>query len=81
MSLLLTRKIVRPLSFLAVFIAGATLVSAAPTDPDDVFFLVIELAAMLAVLWTAWRWREYGSAETSVGGAVEWARVPRNEVS
>lgn len=55
-SLLLTRRIGRPVTFVAAFITTATLVSSAPSDMDDVFHLVIELAAMVAILWTAWTW-------------------------
>lgn len=55
-SLLLTRRIGRPVTFVAAFITAATLVSSAPTDMDDVFHLVIELAAMVAIVWTAWKW-------------------------
>ena len=56
-SLLLTRRICRPVTFVAVVITAATLLSSAPTDMDDSFHLVIELAAMVAILWTAWTWR------------------------
>jgi hypothetical protein len=55
-SLLLTRRIGRPVTFVAAFITAATLVSSAPSDMDDVFHLVIELAAMVAIVWTAWKW-------------------------
>jgi len=55
-SLLLTRRICRPVTFVAVVITAATLLSSAPTDMDDVFFLVVELAPMVAILWTAWTW-------------------------
>ena len=55
-SLLLTRRIGRPVTFVAAFITAATLVSSAPSDMDDVFHLVIELAAMVAIVWTAWTW-------------------------
>jgi len=57
-SLLLTRRIGRPVTFVAAFITTATLVSSAPSDMDDVFHLVIELAAMVAILRTAWSWPE-----------------------
>ena len=57
-SLLLTRRIGRPVTFVAAFITTATLVSSAPSDMDDVFHLVIELAAMVAIVWTAWKWPE-----------------------
>lgn len=55
-SLLLTRRIGRPVTFVAAFITTATLLSSAPSDMDDVFHLAIELAAMVAILWTAWTW-------------------------
>jgi hypothetical protein len=57
-SLLLTRRISRPVTFVAVLITGGGLLSAAPTDPDDVLHLVIELAAMTAILWTTWKWSD-----------------------
>ena len=55
-SLLVVRRICRPVTFVAVAITTATLVSSAPTDLDDAFHLVIELAAMVAILWTVWNW-------------------------
>jgi len=62
-SLLLTRRIGRPATFVAVLITTATLVSSAPSDLDDAFHLVIELAAMVAIVWTAWIWPEHNRAE------------------
>jgi hypothetical protein len=55
-SLLLTRKTGRPITIIAVIITTGTLFASAPTDLDDTFHLVIELIAMVAILWTAWRW-------------------------
>lgn len=55
-SLLLNRKIGRPVTFFAALMTTGTLLSTPPSDPDDVFFLIIELAAMSAILWTAWTW-------------------------
>jgi len=63
-SQLLTRRIGRPATFVAALITTATLVSSAPTDLDDVFHLVIELAAMVTILWTAWRWPETESGQS-----------------
>jgi hypothetical protein len=57
-SLLLTRRIGRPVTILAAIITTATLLSSAPTDLDDTFHLVIELAALAAILWTAWMWTD-----------------------
>ncbi len=61
-SLLLTRKIGRPVTILAAIITTGTLLSSAPTDLDDTFHLVIELAAMVAILWTAWSWPDQDNA-------------------
>lgn len=57
-SLLLTRRIGRPFTILAAIITTGTLLSSAPTDLDDTFHLVIELAALVAILWTAWTWTD-----------------------
>ena len=55
-SLVLTRRIVRPVTIVAAVITTGTLVSTPPSDMDDTFHLIIELAAMTAIVWTAWRW-------------------------
>ncbi len=55
-SLLQNRRIVHPVTFVAAFITTATFLSSAPSDMDDVFHLIIELAAMVAILWTASTW-------------------------
>lgn len=57
-SLLLNRRIGRPVTFIAAIVTAGTLLSSAPTDMDDTFHLVIELAALVAIIWTAWRWPE-----------------------
>lgn len=64
-SLLLTRRICRPVTVVAAFITGAVIVSSAPTDMDDLFHLIIELFAIVAILWTAWRWPNDGRAKVS----------------
>lgn len=56
LSLLLVRKILRPINLIAALIISAGMLSFPPTDLDDVFFLIIQLLAMVAILWTAWRW-------------------------
>jgi hypothetical protein len=61
-SLLLTRRIGRPLTIVAAIITTGTLLSSAPTDMDDTFHLVLELAAVVAILWTAWTWPEHNLA-------------------
>lgn len=58
LSLVLTRRIGRPLTFVAAFIATATLLFTMPSDMDDVFHLIIELTAMMVILWKAWTWPE-----------------------
>ena len=57
-SLVLTRRIGRPVTIIAAVLTTGTLLSSAPTDMDDTFHLIIELAAMTAILWTAWTWTE-----------------------
>lgn len=55
-SLLLNRRIGRPVTIAAAILTTGTLLSTAPTDLDDTFHLIIELAAILTILWTAWTW-------------------------
>ncbi|MEM8792356.1 MAG: DUF6326 family protein [Pseudomonadota bacterium] len=64
LSVLLCRRHGRPVTFVAAPLAAAGMVSNVPTDMDDVFHLVVQLGAIAAILWTAWRWRENPSAET-----------------
>jgi len=63
---LLTRRIGRPVTFIAVLVTSGAMLSSAPSDMDDTFHLVIELVAMVAILWTAWRWPEDGIAAATV---------------
>lgn len=57
-SLLLTRRVGRPVTIGAAIITTGTLLSTAPTDLDDTFHLIIELVAMVAIVWTAWTWTD-----------------------
>lgn len=58
----LARHISRPLTFVAVLITSAGLLSNGPSDMDDMFHLTVELAALVAILWTAWTWPARASA-------------------
>lgn len=58
-SLLLTRRIGRPVTLIAAILTTGTLLSTAPSDMDDMFHLIIELAAMAVILRTAWTWTEH----------------------
>ncbi len=58
LSLLLSRRFARPVTFGAAFITTATLVSSVPGDLDDAFHLIFELAAMATIVWKAWTWPE-----------------------
>jgi hypothetical protein len=53
---LLTRRISRPVTVVAVLITAAGLLSNAPSDMDDVLHLTVELVAFAAILWTVWTW-------------------------
>lgn len=66
-SLLLPRRIGRPVTILAAMITMGTLLSSAPSDLDDTFHLVIELAALAAILWTAWTWTDQERAAAQAG--------------
>ncbi|MGB5809013.1 MAG: DUF6326 family protein [Polyangiales bacterium] len=70
-SLLLNRRIVRPVTFVAAFITTATLVSSPPSDMDDVFHLAIELAAMVTIVWIAWMWPEHDRVVAQVGSELD----------
>lgn len=50
LSVLLRRKYSRPVTFAAVILSTAGIVSNAPTDMDDLLHLVVELGAMAAIL-------------------------------
>lgn len=55
-SLLLARRILRPITLVAAPIIAAGMLSFPPTDLDDVFFLIFQLLALVTIMWTAWRW-------------------------
>ncbi|MEM7547621.1 MAG: DUF6326 family protein [Pseudomonadota bacterium] len=58
LSLFPERKFARPLTFLTAIITTATMVPLAPIDLDDAYHFCLQAVAMVAVMWTAWRWRE-----------------------
>ena len=66
-SLLLTRRIGRPVTIVAAIITTGTLLSSAPTDMDDTFHLAVELVALAAILWAAWTWPDEGCAAAKAG--------------
>lgn len=53
---LLKRAINRPLNMIAAVLTAMTILYTPPSDPDDVFFLIIELAAIVTIIWTVWKW-------------------------
>nr|WP_282127772.1 DUF6326 family protein [Roseobacter litoralis] len=61
-SLPLPRRVGRPVTFLAAIVTTGTLLSSPPTDMDDTFPFVIELAAIVGILWTAWTWPKHEHA-------------------
>lgn len=65
-SVMLSRGFCRPVTFLAACLATAGMLSNAPTDLDDVFHLVVQLAAMAAIVRIAWTWR---SSEPAMAAA------------
>lgn len=57
-SLIWDRKVSRPANLISVVLFTATVLFTPPTDPDDVFFLVIVLLALGWIAWKAWTWKE-----------------------
>ena len=51
---ILPRRTLRVVNTLAVFFTTALVLFTPPIDPDDLFFLVIGLATLLAILWFGW---------------------------
>lgn len=66
MSLVLTRRWLRPLSVVAVVFTAGPAAMAPPTDMDDVLHYVVAFLALAAITWTAWRW----PAERDMGVAA-----------
>lgn len=62
-SVLLKRRYNRPISIAAVVVSLGLFVVELPGDPDDWFFFVIEVAGLLAILWTAWKWPDNTSSD------------------
>lgn len=58
-SLLLSRRVGRPVTMIAAVLTAGTLLSSVPTDMDDTFHLIVEMAAMMAIVWTAWTWAKH----------------------
>ena len=56
LSLLLERRFLRPLTIVAALVTSVTMIPPAPMDLDDVYHLVLQLAAMAGIVGTAWRW-------------------------
>ena len=67
-SLLLARRLGRPITFLAAAVTTATMLSFAPRDMDDLFHLAAQLTAMAAIVRTAWRWPEDGRPTAGARG-------------
>ena len=68
-SLLLTRRIGRPVTIVAALAMTATLLFTTPSDMDDVFHLAMELTAIVAILRKAWTWPEEEAPRTPASAA------------
>ncbi|MBX2873386.1 MAG: hypothetical protein KTR30_14840 [Saprospiraceae bacterium] len=56
-SLLLKRKINRPVNLVAVIITAGLFLVEPPSDLDDWFFKIVEFIGFIAILWTARSWK------------------------
>ena len=57
-SLLLKRKYNRIANIIAVIISAGLFLIEPPSDMDDWFFKIVEFIAFIAILFTAWKWKE-----------------------
>ncbi|MEM9063450.1 MAG: DUF6326 family protein [Pseudomonadota bacterium] len=57
LSVLLSPTACRPATFVAAILATAGMLSNAPTALDDVFHLMVQLAAMVWIVRLAWVWQ------------------------
>lgn len=55
-SLLLARRFGRPVTFAAAAFMTVSFALNPPSDMDDMFFLLVEVAALACIVWTAWAW-------------------------
>ena len=60
-------NLILPAVYLPILIVSGT------TDLDDTFHLLVEIAALLFIMWSAWHWRSTGSSSTVAN------RYPRQE--
>ncbi|MEM7742943.1 MAG: DUF6326 family protein [Pseudomonadota bacterium] len=65
-SVLLSRSFCRPVTYLAALLGTAGMLSNAPTDHDDVFHLVVQLAAMIGIFRLAWTGRDPAASIAAV---------------
>ena len=64
---ILPRRALRIVNTFAVLFTTALVLFTPPIDPDDVFFLIIGLTTLVAVLWFGWtRFAPEASAHTAI---------------
>lgn len=51
---LVSRRVLRIVNTCAVLFTAALVLFTTPIDPDDVFFLIVGLVTLLAILWFGW---------------------------
>ncbi len=56
-SLLLKRKVNRIANIISAILFTAVLLFTPPTDMDDTFHLIVELIGIVAIVWTALKWK------------------------
>ena len=57
LSLLLPYKVNRWTNMIVAMLYGVLVPAFGTTDLDDTFHLIMEVAALSTVIWSAWRWR------------------------
>ena len=57
LSRILKRKFNRPVNLVACVLTVGVFLAELPSDMDDVFFKVIQFAALGVIAWIAWKWK------------------------
>ncbi|WP_225889216.1 DUF6326 family protein [Halomicronema hongdechloris] len=57
-------------NIIAAVIVLSLLIMYGTTDLDDTFFIIVKIAALSLVIWTAWRWRNPYLKQHTIGQEV-----------
>ena len=64
LSRVLSRPVNRWANIVGAVLAIPLLLSAVPSDLDDIFFAGVEVVTLVLIIWYAWRWPDAGTRPT-----------------